>query len=349
VDSQTLHWEHPNIKGPELLQLLRTEVPQALGGVVPVTATVLTLGLYVKGIPETDWMELAEKISHVHPSRVLIINPITGAPEDTATHVDAQISATVTYRRPGEPPTLFSECVQMNLGGGLANHWIDLVQSLIKSDLPAYLLWLGAPPLPGFRWDLLSTGFTHLVIDSEQAGLGPWKSAILAGKPQGMMVDDLYWQRLGLWRAHWATLTDYPEGLLTITNPEKIVIAWPGPRPWGWRLLLGWLIDRLNWSVSDLEPTHVSLIDDYGQTIPVEIREADEPSFSFYHGDYVLSSQRANKQLQSRIVKSTEELYTMADPCNQADPVTDIVKLLNRGHDQLFDQALSALILNEHA
>ncbi len=347
MESETLHWEHPNIKGPELLRLLRTEVPQALGGIVPVTATVLTLGLYVKGIPETDWMELAEKISHVHPSRVLIINPVTGTAEDTTTHVDAQISATVTYRRRGEPPTLFSECVQMNLRGGLANHWIDVVQSLIKSDLPAYLLWLGAPPLPGFRWDLLSTGFTHLVIDSEQIGLGPWKSAILAGKPLGMAVDDLYWQRLGSWRAHWATLADYPEGLSAITNPDKIVIGWPSSHSSGWRLLLGWLIDRLKWTVSDIEPNYLSIINDYGQTIPVEIHEANDPSFTFHHDAYILSSQSSHKELHSRIMKETEELYTMTDPCYQADPVNDIVKLLNRGHDQLFDFALASLIMND--
>ena len=347
MESETLHWEHPNIKGSELLQFLRTEIPQALGGVVPVTSTVLTLGLYAKGIPETDWMELAEKISQVHPSRVLIINPITGSPQDTVTRVDAEISATVTYRRPEEPPTLFSECVQMNLSGGLANHWIDVVQSLIKSDLPAYLLWLSAPPLSGFRWDLLSTGFTHLVIDSEQTGLGPWKSAILAGKPLGMAVDDLYWQRLGLWRAHWASMADYPQGLRIITNPQKIVVQWPGAMSSGWRLLLGWLIDRMNWSVSDVEPNYLSVVNNCGQPIPVEIHEASEPSFVFVRDACVLSSQSIHKQLQSRIVRGTEELYTMTDPCDQADPVVDIVKLLNRGHDQLFDLALSSLIMND--
>ena len=137
MESQTLHWDHPNIKGPELLELLRTQIPQSLGGVVPVTATVLTLGLYVKGIPTTDWTELAGRIAKVHPARVLIINPITADVDDTFPHVDAQLSAMITYRRPNEPPTLFSECVEMDLKGGLSNHWIDLVQSLIKSDLPA--------------------------------------------------------------------------------------------------------------------------------------------------------------------------------------------------------------------
>lgn len=347
MESQTLHWDHPNIKGPELLELLRTSVPQSLGGVIPVTATVLTLGLYVKGIPTTDWIGFAGKIARVHPARVLIINPISADGDDTSTQVDAQLSATITYRRPNDPPILFSECVQMNLKGGLANHWIDLVQSLIKSDLPAYLLWLGVPPLPGFRWDLLSTGFTHLVIDTEQTGLGPWKTAILTGKPLGMVVDDLYWQRLGLWRAHWANLTDYPEGLRTLTHPDKIVIEWPVSKSTGWRLLVGWLMDRLHWQVADVEPTYMTITTEHGQIIPIEIHNADDPSFSFYHGPYILSSQEVEDELQSKLHQGSEVLYEMVDPCNIADPVTDVVKLLNRGHDQLFDQALTALILNE--
>ncbi len=347
MESQKLHWNHPNIMGPELLELLRTQVPQSLGGSLPVTATVLTLGLYVKGIEPTDWADLAGKISRVHPSRVLIINPVINSSME-ATHVDAELSATITYRRPHEPPVLFSECVQMNLRGGLANHWIDLVQSLIKSDLPAYLLWLGMPPLPGFRWDLLSTGFTHLVIDSEQTGLAPWKTVMLEGGRLGLMIDDLYWLRLGLWRAHWANLTDFPEVLDVIMAPDEIAITWPESTSTGWRMLLGWLIDRLEWTVSEMEPNHMVLKTEDGRTIPVTVSSGDDPSFSFVYGEFTLISKEMHKQLQTQLTMGSDILHEMLDPCNIADPVTDIVKLLNRGHDQLYDQALAALILSEY-
>ncbi len=346
MESQTLHWNHPNIKGPELLELLRTSVPQSLGGTLPVTATVLTLGLYVKGIPPADWADLAGQISRVHPSRVLIINPVVDSAQ-APTHVDAELSATITYRRPHEPPILFSECVQMNLQGGLANHWIDLVQSLIKSDLPAYLLWLGVPPLPGFRWDLLSTGFSHLVIDTEQTGLTPWKTVMQDSRRLGLMIDDLYWQRLGLWRAHWANLTDFSEALAVISGPEKISITWPSSKSTGWRMLLGWLIDRLGWQIVDVDPDYISLITEFGQAIPVEIHQGPDPAVSFIRGALSLSSEEIGNRLQTHLATPSEILYEVIDPCNLADPVTDVVKLLNRGHDQLYDEALASLILNE--
>ncbi|AUW94093.1 MAG: glucose-6-phosphate dehydrogenase assembly protein OpcA [Sulfobacillus thermotolerans] len=346
MESQTLHWNHPNIMGPELLELLRTSVPQSLGGTLPVTATVLTLGLYVKGILPTDWAELAGKISRVHPSRVLIINPIVNS-ANAPTHVDAELSATITYRRPHEPPILFSECVQMNLQGGLANHWIDLVQSLIKSDLPAYLLWLGMPPLPGFRWDLLSTGFSHLVIDTEQTGIEPWHHVMLQSPRLGLMIDDLYWQRLGLWRVHWANVTDRPEALAVVSTPESISVVWPVEKSTGWQMLLGWLVSRLSWQIVDIAPNRLLMATESGNTIPVHITTGADPGITFYQGNRRLSSQEAHNQLTTQFEIGSDVLYEISDPCNLADPVSDVVKLLNRGHDQLYDEAMSALLLSE--
>jgi glucose-6-phosphate dehydrogenase assembly protein OpcA len=162
------------------------------------------------------------------------------------------------------------------------------------------------------------------------------------------MIDDLYWQRLGLWRAHWANLTDFADALNVIVAPDEIAITWPATKSTGWRMILGWLIDRLECHIMDMEPNHISLHTEDGRTIPVNVCSGDDPSFSFIQGDLSLSSAEIGNRLNTQLVRGGETLHEMLDPCNMADPVTDIVKLLNRGHDQLYDQALSALILNEH-
>ncbi|MCY0881905.1 MAG: glucose-6-phosphate dehydrogenase assembly protein OpcA, partial [Firmicutes bacterium] len=248
MDQQAFRWTQTDITGKDLLHAMRTGIFPALKETPLVTATVLTLGLYSRlssAKDRHDWVQFAAEISHVHPCRILVIEPT--AQREGPNHLDADISAVINYSRHREWPVLYSECVHLSLKGALRHQWIDLVLPLVSSDLPAYFYWIGDPPDDTFRWDLLATGFRHLLIDSGADSLHRWGPALHAARQQHLSIDDLDWQRLAPWRAQWAFIADLELGSALFFHPKTITIRAPLKDSGRWQLLLGWLADRLNW------------------------------------------------------------------------------------------------------
>ncbi len=324
------------------MEAVNTVVPNALGGIKPIASTVLTLGLYVKGMASQDWLDMAQQIGQHHPSRIVVINPADPIGEP---RLDASISATLTQRRTTDIPTLFSECMELNLKGGLATHWIDLIQPLIRPGLPAYLWWMGLAPLTGFRWDLLSTtGFTHLVVDTETRDWQAWLPLLRDAVAHQMKVDDLHWQRLSELRHHWAQLGDHSMGMRAILEMNALEITWNAENPTHWIWWLAWIASRMDWTLM-LNESHmpVSIRMD-GRSIPVTMQWGNESSVRLIADGKEIHTSMSKERLVSDIVQNGHPVYHLDEHCTTSNVKQDMLQILNRGHDVLFQEALACLV-----
>ncbi len=338
----TVSWSASDLKGPRLLEAINTVVPNALGGIKPIVATVLTLGLYVKGMASQDWLLMAQQIGQHHPSRIVVINPAdpTGEPR-----LDASISATLTQRRPTDIPTLFSECVELNLKGGLATHWIDLIQPLIRPGVPAYLWWMGLPPLTGFRWDLLSTtGFTHLVVDTETRDWRAWLPLLRDAVAHHMRVDDLNWQRLADLRQHWAQLGDHAVGISVLMRVQTIDITWNTESPTHWVWWLAWIASRFGWTLVLNDAQIPVAMNTENGSVPVTMQKGATATARLIADDREIRTVMTKERLVTHILQQNHPLYHLDDLRITTTVQDDMLQILNRGHDVLFQEALSCLL-----
>ena len=345
ANSQIISWSAEDLNGPSLLHALGSVIPDALDGAKPIVSTVLTLGLYVKGVSSPKWVSLAQELAKQHPSRILVINPTSA---DRQPRLDVAISATVAQRGHGETPTLFSECVELNLKGGLATHWIDFLQPLVRPGLPAYLWWLVTPPGADFRWDLLSTsGFTHLVMDSKTGNWQQWLPSLRQAVAYHMHVDDLEWQRLRDLRHHWAQLADAPEILKTLLNMESVEVTAPDLRWSQWIWWVAWIASRLGWNlVLNADRTPIAIETDLGP-VPIMVAENSETTLTIASDDMRVTTHISQPILKSVAYQGNTTILTLDEHRITTSVQEDMHNILNRGHDVLFSQALQCLLAAE--
>jgi glucose-6-phosphate dehydrogenase assembly protein OpcA len=219
---------------------------------VRMRTSVLTL-VVVAPRPETAERAMAV-INHLaqrHPSRAIVITP---ADQDGPAWMDAHIYAEckLTERTDVEVCT---EQLLIKAGGELAQHPARIVSPLLIHDLPAVLWWPDDPSFGTRPFREIVEVADRLLVDSgtfAESGI-----ARLAGLAEvvrtGVVVSDIGWLRLALWRELIAGLFDHP--LLT---PEldhirtvRVDVARPGQT---FRLtkaayLCGWLAAMLGWEV----------------------------------------------------------------------------------------------------
>lgn len=330
---RTITWEAHGINGPALLRELPSIVPRQLGDVTPIIATVLTLGIYVKNVDHQDWTGLAESVAKRHPARIVIIAPDHHLADGL---LDITYTAVIRDAQASQAPVLFSECLELTLHEPLATYWIDVVQPLIKADLPSYLWWLGAYPQGHFRWDLLGTGFNHLIIDSHDSGTFPWLPSIYAARRAGMRVDDLEWVRLHPWRLLWAMAADDPRALDVLVHPELIACADTASRC---QLMLGWLASRANWTPDS--PPSFSWRDG-SRPVAVIAKPPNAPvQWQFQRHDWRLEILNQGQAVEARLLSpGGTPAARWVEPFTAGDSLEPILHLLTLGHDVLYEECL---------
>jgi glucose-6-phosphate dehydrogenase assembly protein OpcA len=189
-----------------------------------------------------------------HPSRAVILSPTDpDGPSRFVAHVTA--SCRLPERGRSE---ICTEEILIQVGGELAQHLASTVAPLLIHDLPVVLWWPDDVPFgrPDFRE--LADECDRLFIDSGHFrgdGLARLTSMAAAVR-EGLVVHDVSWMRLMLWRELLASCFDHP--LLTRELRQlrtiRIDVARPGTdvRLSRAALFVGWLVSRLRLSV--LEP-----------------------------------------------------------------------------------------------
>lgn len=219
--------------------------------------------------PDIETAQQASRIlrqltsTHLARVTILILDRDENAP--------AAIKAWVTLRCFSMISDLMRHCFEQTtvLATGAAIRSVaNVIQPLLKPDLPVYLWWLGDPPEPDdptFR-SLVDIS-TRMIVDSTSF-FNPEQDisslATLFQAAPNCALSDLNWGRITPWRQLIIQFFDVPEYLqylAGVTSIEIEHIAAPlatpmrtaqgevSPNPTRALLLAGWLKARLGWSL----------------------------------------------------------------------------------------------------
>jgi glucose-6-phosphate dehydrogenase assembly protein OpcA len=195
------------------------------------------------------------------------------------------------------------------LASGSAVRFVgNIIQPLLKPDLPVYLLWLGDPPGPhdptfiglveiSGRMIVDSTGFFNPEQD-----IGTL-STLFDTTPE-CALSDLNWGRITPWRQLISQFFDVPEyrsylsGVTSIEIEHSVAplatqvrteLGDVSPNPTRALLLAGWLKERLGWSLAE-DTTN---------------NDRDTDSGTYFWNMVRLANARSTRSLTSTRVKST--------------------------------------------
>ena len=365
----------------EMARAMR-EDPRLAGGAVPEGAelrvrtrtSVLTL-VVVAPTAETQERAVAAvaALASQHPSRAVIVAP--GDP-DGPSSFDAHIYAAcqIPERMTSEVCT---EEILLRLGGELSQHLASTIAPLLIHDLPVVLWWPDDVPFDSnVLRELVGTAERLFVDSGAFRGDGVERLTGMARcLRSGVVVHDIAWMRLLLWRELLAGLFDHP-----LLQPElrsiaavRIDLARPGSQVRLTRaaLFTGWMAAMLDWQVV----TPMTESDDGvwrgamrsgKREIPVEFRPVstaiDGPVRAA--GSLVrveLEAGRARSALRVRVTRQTDHLLGTADwngaqvarraaRLEAFDEMPFLAEALDRsGHDRVFERALDRAVRLMHA
>ena len=193
-----------------------------------------------------------------HPSRAVVLSPTD---PDGPASFDAHIYASCQLPEKGSSEVCTEE-ILIKVGGELAQHLSSTVAPLLIHDLPVVLWWPDDVPFGRPDFAELADEVDRLFVDSGQFrrhGLTRLKGMADAVYG-GLVVHDVSWMRLMLWRELLASCFDHPLLIRELKHLRsiRVDVARPGGDVRLSRAVLyvGWLMSRLRLQV--VEPLHES-------------------------------------------------------------------------------------------
>ncbi len=231
---------------------------------INVRTSVLNLVICV---PDTESAQrastLIRDLSSTNVARVILLILDTSSPDMVATWITTRSFPIISdiMRHHFEQITLIA-------GGSAVQSISNIVQPLLKPDLPVYLWWLNDPPSDHNLFDALSA-LSHRIIVDSSTFLAPEESictlsSLLQAYPDSAL-SDLNWGRITPWRelvAQFFDVAEYKPYLAGIDHIEIEHAVFPfalpirteqgdvSPNPICALLLAGWLKASLGWKLS---------------------------------------------------------------------------------------------------
>jgi glucose-6-phosphate dehydrogenase assembly protein OpcA len=190
-----------------------------------------------------DVESIADSLTDHHPSRVVIVAPAGGGDR-----IDARVEV---MSRPGgrsDSQTLQVEQIVLTLHGAIAAHAGSAVIPLLRSELPTFLWWPGAPDPASPAYAELVRVSDRLVTETGRELRGREALTRLAAVAQSSPapVTDLAWALITPWRQVIAmTLRGEPLLELRVGAATVTITTPPGDPPLEALLLGGWLANAL--------------------------------------------------------------------------------------------------------
>lgn len=331
--------------------------------------SVLTL-VVVAPRPETVERAMAAvaTLASRHPSRAIVISP---ADPDGPADFDAHVYASCQLPERGTSE-ICTEEILIRVAGELAQHLAGTVAPLLIHDLPVVLWWPDDVPFDRAIFTELAGECDRLFVDSGQfRGDGLERLVgMAAAMREGLVVHDVSWMRLMLWRELLASCFDHP-----LLRPElrtlasiRIDVARPGRQVRLARAVLfaGWLMAMLKLAVvSPLEPrpdgswagvvrTGRREVEVSIHPVEVEYSGAVRSAGSLVRAEVV--SVRTESRTQVRVTRQADHLLATADWNNaqvarratRLDPFDEVPYLaesLDRtAHDRVFARAVEKAV-----
>jgi len=303
-----------------------------------------------------------------HPSRAVVLSPTD---PDGPASFDAHIYASCQLPERGSSE-ICTEEILIKAGGELAQHLSSTVAPLLIHDLPVVLWWPDDVPFGRPDFTELADECDRLFVDSghfRNHGLDRlvgMSDAVYAG----LVVHDVSWMRLMLWRELLASCFDHPLLIreLKYLRSIRIDVARPAGDVRLSRAVLfaGWLMSRLRLSV--VEQLHANKDESWsakvrsrGRDIDIEIRpvEVEYSGAVRVAGSVVraeLEAERAEAHIHVNVTRQADHLLATADwngasvtrrasQLEAFDEAPYLAESLDRtGHDRLFAQALEKAV-----
>ncbi len=303
-----------------------------------------------------------------HPSRAVVLSPTD---PDGPASFDAHVYASCQLPEKGSSEVCTEE-ILIKVGGELAQHLSSTVAPLLIHDLPVVLWWPDDVPFGRADFAELADEADRLFVDSGHfrhhglTRLGGMAEAVRSG----LVVHDVSWMRLMLWRELLASCFDHPLLVRELKHLRsiRVDVARPGGEVRLSRavLFVGWLMSRLRLQV--VQPLHESvddtwvakvrsgkrIIDIAIRPVEVEFSGAARASGSVVRAE--LEAQRSDAHTNVNVTRQADHLLATAN-WNGASVVRRASKLeafdeapylaesLDRtGHDRLFAQALEKAV-----
>lgn len=235
---------------------------------VQVRTSVLNLVICT---PDIETAQRASKIlrelSSTHLARVTLLIL------DNAEHAPSSLQAWVTLKCFSMISDLMRHCFEQTTilaSGSAVRSVANIIQPLLKPDLPVYMWWLGDPPGqndPTFNG--LVEMSSRMIVDSTSF-FNPEQDICtltsLIDTAPDCALSDLNWGRITPWRQLISQFFDVPEyrsylnGITSIEIEHSVVplalqarteLGDVSPNPARALLLAGWLKDRLGWSLAE--------------------------------------------------------------------------------------------------
>jgi glucose-6-phosphate dehydrogenase assembly protein OpcA len=303
-----------------------------------------------------------------HPSRAVVISPTD---PDGPASFDAHVYASCQLPDRGSSEVCTEE-ILIKVGGELAQHLSSTVAPLLIHDLPVVLWWPDDVPFGRPDFAELAAEVDRLFVDSghfRRHGLTRLK-AMADAVYGGLVVHDVSWMRLMLWRELLASCFDHPLLVRELKSLRsiRVDVARPGGDVRLSRavLFVGWLMSRLRMQV--VAPLQQTEDDAWAATvragkrqIKVEIRPVEVEFSGAVRGAgsvvrAELEARHSDAETHVTVTRQADHLLATAT-WNGASVVRRASKLeafdeapylaasLDRtGHDRLFAQALEKAV-----
>jgi glucose-6-phosphate dehydrogenase assembly protein OpcA len=333
---------------------------------VRMRTSVLTL-IVVAPSPETAERAAAviEALARRHPSRAVIVSP---SDPDGPTSVDAHIYAACQLsERSGAE--ICTEEILLKVGGPLCQHLATAVAPLLIHDLPVVLWWPDDPPFGSRQFRDVAAEADRLLVDSGtfRDDGGRRLAGMAAAMSEGMIVNDIGWMRLTLWRELLAGMFDHPLLTSELGNIRSVRIDVGRPaqtfRITKAACFAGWLASRLDWEIKQPigpSPDGDSMVGSFRHGRR-EIRVEFRPTRATLDGSVraagslvrvELEMSRPRCAVRARVTRQADHLLATADwngaqvtrRAGQLEPFDEtpfVAEALDRtGYDRVFEAAL---------
>lgn len=241
-----------------------------IGANLSVRTSVLNLIICAPDVETAQRVSIIlRKLSSTHLSRVVILIL------DSSENRPNAITAWVTLRCFSVISDLMRHCFEqttMLASGSSIRFAANIIQPLLKPDLPVYLWWIGDPPDQNDPTFAGLVDLSNRIIVDSTSFFSPEQNirtlaTLFQASPESAL-SDLNWGRLTPWRQLTIQFFDVPEYRPYLTGVDSIEIehavaplAVPmrteqgdvSPNPTRALLLAGWLKARLGWTMVSKE------------------------------------------------------------------------------------------------
>ena len=313
-------------------------------------------------------MATVSTLASRHPSRAVVLSPTD---PDGPASFEAHVYASCQLPERGSSE-ICTEEILIKAGGELAQHLSSTVAPLLIHDLPVVLWWPDDVPFGRHDFTELADECDRLFVDSGHfRGHGLERLVAMSDAVYGgLVVHDVSWMRLMLWRELLASCFDHPLLLreLRQLTSIRVDVARPGGDVQLARavLFIGWLMARLRLQVvrplqAAADQSWAAQVRTGKRNIDIEIRpvEVEYSGAVRAVGSVVrveLEGGHSDAHTSVSVTRQADHLLATADwngasvirratQLERFEEVPYLADSLDRtGHDRLFAQALEKAV-----